>query len=189
MSESISGNDPKSQPQADRLNIVEWIRKTDDPARHLFEPELLAVYIAEILGADSLDQCRAPLTPADQLARLLIDLKEAVSADEENRRQAIEMMDRAIELCFISAPAYRAALALYKMELAGEVHAGAWRAGALSRADSLCETITAIIERTKEQDAKAAAGKESGRRAGRRSDKRYTKVLRLIDGRRTEDER
>ena len=188
MDTPTSGNDSQAQPEADRLNIVDWIRKTDDLAEHLFEPELLSVYIAEILGVDSLDQCRIPITPADQLARLLIDFKEAVSADDRKRLQAIEMMERAIELCFISTPAYKAALDLYKMELAGEVYAGAWRAGALSDADSLYETITAIIERIKEQNARDAADRESGPLAGSRIGERHTKVLRLPDRQRPDDE-
>lgn len=181
MQKRTTDNDSQAQPEADRLNIVDWIRKTDDLTEHLFEPELLSVYIAEILGIDSLDQCRIPVTPADQLARLLMDFKEAVSADDRKRRQAIEMMDRAIELCFISTPAYKAALHLYKLELAGEVYAGAWREGALSDADSLYETLTAIIERIKEQDAGDAADKESGARADSRTGEKHTNLLRLPD--------
>ena len=178
-----SGNDSQSQREAVRLNIVDWIRKTGDLADHLFEPELLASQIAEILGFDSLDECQIPASPADQLACLLLELEEAVSSDDTKRRQAIEIMQRAIELCFISTPAYRAALDLYRMELAGELYVGSWRVGALSDAGSLSEALRIIIERTGAQDAKDADERESVEPVSDRIRERQARIARILDSR------
>ncbi len=177
----ISGNN--SLPESARVSIIEWIRRSDDLTHQLFEPESLALSIAVILGTDSTDQFGAPTSPADELARLLLELQDAVSSDDTKRRQAVEMIERAIELCFINAPAYRAALHLYRMELAGELYVGGWRAGALSNADSLSEALRIIIERTETQDARDATDRESREPVSDPLRKRQARIARILDSR------
>lgn len=185
---TVTGNGSQEQPDDDRksseverMKLVDWLRKAIDLNQHLFEPELLPSRVAKIIGTDSLDELPTPTNTADQLACLLIEFKKAVSADEEQRRQALEMMERAIEVCFTHSPVFEFALKLYTMEQTSDIYLSAWRAAALSDVDSLYGMLEAVIERSETMEARAVADRESGAPVSDQIRMKQAKLQRLLD--------
>jgi hypothetical protein len=90
-----------------------------DTTRRTIEPELIVCEIRSIIGANALVEANTPTRPSDQLARIL----GTVRFDEDTKvseRVALSL-DEAIEACFLHSDAYRLALEIYRLDLAGQI--------------------------------------------------------------------
>ena len=119
--------------------IADKIANEDaDNEGSLFEFDLSAMHVRDILDREPVRGYHFPRSPADWLAHVLINLRRAVTGTDDERGRAVTSMTEMIELCFLRSPAYFAALELYTME-----HLGLTLGGR-----STWEVVTAGIERS-----------------------------------------
>jgi hypothetical protein len=83
----------------------------------LYELTTLAGCISRAVGAITKENSGILETPADNLSHLLITIKKAIEINtEKSRKDAIAVIDAAVELAFLHSPAYRAALKLFEID-------------------------------------------------------------------------
>jgi hypothetical protein len=94
---------------------VEYFETTLD--KRTFEPSGIVSMIHTIIGDNKPLNTRTPMTPSDDLAKLLIGLLRENAFDESMSLNASE----AIECCFLHSPVYQLALRIYYLEHDGKL--------------------------------------------------------------------
>jgi hypothetical protein len=104
---------------ADKCNVT---MNTDRLDELVIEIDALSDTISRIVGA-KVRECSIPMTSADELARLLSDIREDLPKTPATQK-AINTFDAAIELAFLYSPVYKEAFEIYKLDLTGRIIGG-----------------------------------------------------------------
>jgi hypothetical protein len=104
---------------ADKCNITINGDRLDDL---VIEIDALSDSVSRIVGAKA-GESSIPMTSADELARLLSDIREDLPKTPANQK-AINTLDAAIELAFLHSPVYKEAFEIYRLDLTGRIIGG-----------------------------------------------------------------
>jgi hypothetical protein len=109
---------PTPQPSiADQCNTM---HSDDRPENLVIEIDSLADMVSRIVGA-KIGGANIPITSADELAKLLADIREELS-EIPGTQNIINTLDAAIELVFSHTPVYQDAFKIYKLDITGRMY-------------------------------------------------------------------
>ena len=104
---------------ADKCNVT---MNTDRLDELVIEIDALSDSVSRIVGV-KVGESSIPMTSADELARLLSDIREDLPITPATRK-TINTLDTAIELAFLYSPVYKEAFEIYRLDLTGRIIGG-----------------------------------------------------------------